>query len=257
MAIKIPAIYSGKPIKGAIEIILASNSPPSVKTKKKSRNTSQIVPSSSNLTNPENYILLEAKQHGSYSYPNMLVSMEKSHMGKNWTKTHEDLAKEGNYMLTIRQFVDFLSLLKSRRAFDGTGKLINRGKLESVFDEIVKVRDPWRSEWLDTRFEGSNIIYHTFNFNGGGNLVEVNEHLVNYIKTDKTPGINFNDWLKKANYQGLPTPKTKKGSLYYWTPVDGAVARFDASSGRAYLGCDGNASGTYSSLGVRAARPKN
>lgn len=250
MTIKIPDTYMGKPVKGAMELILSAERTPSAR-RKKGKNTSQSAPSPSNFANAKDYIILEARQHGSYSYPDTLVPMEKSHFGKDWNKTHEDLTKEGAYMLTIRQFADFLNLLKSGKAFDGTGKLVRKEKLESVFNEIVEVRDPWRSEWLDAKFEGGSIIYHTLN---GNNLEEINEPLANYIKTDKIPGISLDDWLKRANYQGLPVPKTNKGRLCYWAPADGSVAGFYADSGRVDLDCGRNPVFAGASLGVRSAR---
>ena len=61
------------------------------------------------------YILLEAKQHGSYSYPDIIVPFERTHFGERWIDcgTPTLLANEGGYMLTQRQFVDFLKLIKS------------------------------------------------------------------------------------------------------------------------------------------------
>ena len=252
MKIEIPDRFLGKPIKGAMDKILKE-----VPKREKSKNASPIVaPSSSNLTDADKYILLPSMQHGNYSYPDTLVSMEKNHFNKDWNKTHEVLKKEEAYMLTIRQFADFLSLLKSGKAFDGTGKQLNKGKLENVLQEITEVRDPWRSEWLDAKFEDWNILYHKFD-GSTKTLVEVKEPLYNYIKTDKESGISLSDWLKKANVHGLPTPKTNNGSLCYYAPVNGKVAGFYVGSGRALLYCVSSPANAVSSLGVRVARAKN
>ena len=147
----------------------------------------------------------------------------------------------------------FLNLLKSGNAFDGTGKKADKARLESVLNDIVKVEDPWRAEWLDARFDNGSIFYHVLD---GANYKEVSEPLSNYIKSDKTPGIDLDDWLDKANNHGLPTPKTNKGKLYYWAPEDGKVARFVVYSGRANLVCGEVTSYSSASLGVRAVREK-
>ena len=258
MVIEIPKNYMGEPIKGAMDKILKGDS----QTKKtKGKNSKKVspnfVPSPSNLTDADKYIILPEAQHGSYSYPEMLVSMDKKHFNKDWNKAHELLAKEDVYMLTIRQFADFLSLLKSGKAFDGNGKKLDNGKLEAVLNDIIEVREPWRSEWLDAKFEDGNIIYHTLERKSGSyTLVETKEPLANYIKKDKVPGINLDDWLKKANNHGLPTSKTNKGYMHYWAPTEGTVAGFVADSDWAGLDCGWDPAVTNSSLGVRAVRAK-
>ena len=258
MVIEIPKSYMGEPIKGAMDKILKENSQ-AIKPKGKSskKASPNFVPSPSNLTDADKYIILPEAQHGSYSYPEMLVSMNKRHFNKDWNEAHELLIKDNAYMLSIRQFVDFLSLLKSGKAFDGNGKRLDKGKLEDVLNDIIEVREPYRAEWLDAKFEDGNIVYHTLERKSGHyTLVETKEPLADYIKKDKSPGINLDDWLKKANNHGLPTPKTNKGKMYYWAPTEGAVAGFWADSGGADLYCGRNPSFSNESLGVRAASPK-
>ncbi len=258
MAIEIPKSYMGEPIKGAMDKILKGNSQagkPKGKNSKKA--PPNFVPSPSNLTDVDKYIILPEAQHGNYSYPEMLVAMDKRHFDKDWNKAHELLIKENAYMLTIRQFADFLSLLKSGKAFDGNGNKLDKRKLEDVLNDIIEVREPYRAEWLDAKFEDGNIIYHALKRKSGHyTLVETKEPLANYIEEDKAPGINLNDWLKKANNHGLPTPKTNKGKMYYWSPVEGTVAWFGADSGGAFLGCVRYSSISRVSLGVRPARAK-
>ncbi len=70
-----------------------------------------ITPAS--ITRPESYIILPSRTHGSYGYHDTLVSMEKNHHNKNWSQAHEVLHQEGAFMLTMRQYVDFINLLKS------------------------------------------------------------------------------------------------------------------------------------------------
>src|SRR3989344_9495227 len=99
-------------------------------------------PSSSNVSNANIYLILPGRQHGNYEYPDLLVSTDRSHLGRNWNDAYEALRQEDSFMLNPRQFVDFLSLLKSGEAYDGNGRKVNKGKLGSVLDDIVKVKSP-------------------------------------------------------------------------------------------------------------------
>ncbi len=212
---------------------------------------------------PENYIILEGQTHGSYSYPDLLVATSLSHKDKDWDATQAALHGKDSFMLTPRQYVDFLNLLRSGKAFYGSGKQIDSKTLERLYDEITEVRDPWRAEHLDAKFSKGGIpvintkwgiTYHKINQDG--TLTPVTEPLQDVLMSDKKPGISIDDWLKNATDQGLPSPKVSDGQLWYWHPRDGAVAGFDANSGGAGLGCYGNPQYSNSALGVRPCRVK-
>ncbi|HIH18259.1 MAG TPA: hypothetical protein HA282_01670 [Nanoarchaeota archaeon] len=200
-----------------------------------------------------NYLILEGRAHGSYEYPDTLIAKKRSMQSKKWQEAQDALKAEGKFMPTIRQYADFLNLLKSGNAYDGKGHAIAKSELDSILDEILELRNPYRAEHLDASFskqgEQFYITYHKFN--SAGSLEQVQEPLQECLMQDKTPGIDLEDWFKKANEQGLPSPKTKKGSLYYWCPREGRVAGFDAYSGRAILNCDRDPLASYSALGVR------
>ncbi len=224
-------------------------------------------PAPSTIQNREQYIILPSKTHGKYSYPDMLVAMDLTHLGKNWYDTHKLLAAEENRMLTIRQFVDFVNLLKTGRAFNGAGKPVDKRKLDTIVDNIMTVRDPVRAEWLDAKFEtrgglvgvGSkmHINYnHTVDAAGNIKLGKI-EQLEPYLESDKKPGIHAEQWLRDANSYGLPKPNITNGNLWYWYPRNGNVAGFGADSTWAYLDCNRNPSNTYAWLGVRVAREKS
>ena len=66
----------------------------------------------------------------------MLVSIDRTHQGKNWYDAHKVLASDGNSMLTIRQYVDFLSLLKSGNVLDGRAKTISKKKKGKMKEEM-------------------------------------------------------------------------------------------------------------------------
>src|SRR3989339_952523 len=215
-----------------------------------SKNTNG-APLPANIADPEKYLILDGRTYGGYSCPDMLVSMEKSYHGKDWNQAQDALHQNGETMLTIRQFADFLNLLKSGKAYDGRGKAVDGKRLTSILNEIVKVRDPWRSEWLDAQFGEGTISYHIIE---NQMLKKIEEPLADYLSSDKQ--ISMADWLKNANQHGLPRANAKAGNLYYFAPVKGRVARFYANSVGAYLGCGWDPSYSNSDLGVRAARKK-
>src|SRR3989344_961370 len=195
-------------------------------------------PSSSNVSNANIYLILPGRQHGNYEYPDLLVSTDRSHLGRNWNDAYEALRQEDSFMLNPRQFVDFLSLLKSGEAYDGNGKRVNREKLGSVLDDIVKVKSPVRAEWLDAKFSSQGTIrkkwymgYRDFQGN------EIINPLEDCLRSDKVPGIDLNYWLSNATSQGLPPSNNTDGGLYYYHPREGAVVWFGANSGRVDLNC--------------------
>ena len=210
-----------------------------------------------NIDCPDNYIILPAKKHRDYEYPDMLVNMGKTHFGKDASDTRTLVYGSGYVELTIRQFVDFLNLLRSGQAFDGTGGRIQPSKLLEIFNDITEVKNPWRAEHLDARFSKSgeqmNMLYHVIE---NGQAKEVMQPIDGYLTSNKNPGISLDDWLATATEHGLPRKQTSNGNLWYWAPTDGTVARFDANSGRAFLDCVRYPADSNPRLGVRLARAK-
>ena len=222
------------------------------------KKTERTNPIPSNVTNADAYLILPGRKYGNYEYPDLLVATERTYNGNNWNQAHESLRQEGSLMLTIRQYVDFLNLLKSGKAHDGKGNIVAKSRLDGILDEIVTVRNPWRAEWLDAKFSSKGTLrkdwyveYHNPRDDGA-----VNEQLEDCLRNDKTPGIDLDYWLQNATAQGLPPKNNPDGSLYYYHPRDGRVAGFYASSVRAVLYCDWNLANSDSSLGVRAAKIK-
>ena len=251
--------WLGEPIEGAVERILKSEE------SAESLVTSAPQPATAEIQDKDRYITLEGRQHGSYSYPDLLVAMDRTHQGKTWQNAWNALRQEDAHMLTIRQYADFLNLLNSGKAYDGNGKQIPSLQLAELFNDITQVRSPWRAEWLDAKFSKINvgrkmlvvpktemqISYHVLN---NGQLKEIVEPLEECLMRNKTRGIDMNCWLSNANYQGLPPADINSGELWYRHPQNSRVARFVASSVRAGLYCDGDPTGSNSSLGVRAVR---
>ena len=258
--IKIPTQYLGKLVKGSMEKVLTgsgtslnpSSSPPAT--------VSTVTPA--RIPNPEQYIILPGKSHGSYSYPDTLLSIERQYKGKNWFDSHKALSDTGFYMPTLRQFVDFLALLRSGTVRDGNAQSLPPRRVSELFEDITAVRDPYRGEWLDADFKespGGLMMNYGHRIDAQGKLVQqYTQPVTPCLMQDKNPGIDLVDWIAKATATGLPPSDVKSGTVWYWFPRSDnmSVARFNANSGRAGLYCDGDPADTDARLGVRAAREK-
>src|SRR3989344_5783099 len=190
----------------------------------------------------KNYLILNSHTHGSYSYPDLLVAKTLSHYGKDWHQSHEDLHQEGMFMPTLRQFVDFLNLLKSGKAFDGKGNKVSSNELETILKEITEPRDTLRVEWLDANFKEVNKVLH-INYAHqtikGKLQPQLREPLQGCLRENRTPGIDLNDYMQRATFQGMPRVDAKPGSLYYWEPLsdNNSVAGFVAYADWVSLDC--------------------
>ena len=214
----------------------------------------QRIIAPSNIQNPENYLLLEGRKHNTYQYPNMLVPIERSHLNETWNQITASLHNQGEYMLTVRQFADFLTLLRTGNACDGASKLIGKKKQEAILEDITAQRAPWRAEWLDHYYKkkGSDLYVRFHQIQQNGSLTQIEQPLEDCLMEDKQ--IDISDWLARANSQGLPPRNVKSGNLYFYHPRADAVARFRAGAGRVNLGCGRNPRYSFAGLGVRAAK---
>jgi len=241
-----------------------------------------------NIRSQEEYILLEAKQHGNYSYPDLLVSIHRLGLtneveqaaGKLSLKVSNTAQEQdghqyigniqwepalklnlllGNLTLNPRQFIDFKELLeegiKGKKVYNGSGMLIDSKVLEGVYDEIFKVRAPWRAEWLDADF---NVINQVLHINYNHRIVNSSLQPQNSEPLEACLMKNCYVDLASANKQGLPIKESKTKEIYYWYPRNdnNSVAWFDADSDWAYLGCIRLPRYSYSELGVRGAKNK-
>ena len=210
----------------------------------------------SNIDNAESYLILPGRTYGSYSYPDLLVSIDKFYHNHTWYKAHEALNKEDSFMLTIRQYADFLDLLKNGGVNNGKSDLVDK----DVIDKILTVKSPWRSEWLDAKFSKKGGLikkdqwYITYHNIDNAKISEVTEELEDCLIEDKTPGINLDSWLSNSTKHGLPDKKTSVGDLYYWGPGDNTVAGFSAGSDWAGLYCGRSPDYSDRALGVRRAK---
>ncbi len=181
----------------------------------------------------------------------------------DWNKSHNLLKELDSFMLNPKLFTEFLKLLKSGNAFNGNKKQVNSNELETILNEIIEVRNPWRAEWLDNKYFkqggilgfGSKLSVTYHKFDSSGKLVQVTEDLdPDTLMETKTWGISLDDWINNPNSQGLPKSNVKDGSLYYLKPIEGKAARFDAVAAWAHLDYVGVPDYSYAVLGVRGAK---
>jgi len=178
---------------------------------------------------------------------NLYLAKQVTNKNKSWNECHEILSKEDCFMPTIKHFVEFVKYLKTDYQ--------DRKEAETILDEILTVRNPWRSEWLDGKFEKRNkglYLLSDHRIVNGKLKSNYQEPLEDCLMEDKQ--INLENYLKTSNSQGLPSQKTKDGKLYYWFPRAGSVAGFYAGSDWASLDCDYDVPDYRGgSLGVRRA----
>ena len=187
----------------------------------------------------------------------LYFSKERMHTNSDWYNCHKLLQEQDLIMPVIPQWIEFLKYI--RDSDDPENK--------RIYEDIVTVRNPWRAEWFDARFEQREdglYLCSGHEYKGsdseGKIILEARNSikLENHLMADRgehinnKPGIDLNSWLERYTDEGLPYADIPNGELYYWHPRNNAVARFNANSGRAWLICDGDPSYRYASLGVRA-----
>ena len=151
-------------------------------------------------------------------------------------------------MLTIRQFVDFLKLLKSSNLDYSNGQKISEEEEARLLNEI-------RSEWIDAEFmdrEGElYITYHKIN--SKGDIAKVEEPLQICLMDDRK--IDLSSWLENTTKQGLPLKEVKNGSLNYEHPEANSVVSFHNNPSYVLLNCnDYPFSKSNSEQGVRRVK---
>ncbi|MEK6915550.1 MAG: hypothetical protein AABW89_03350 [Nanoarchaeota archaeon] len=293
MSIEIPDRWLGKLVEGALERALQSGKNVKSKNVPTTPAPSKVIQPTTVITDPENWIVLEGRTHGAYSYPDLMVSMHRlgltpqvesvaqalgytvqntardkdgnEYIGNiNWEEALKINASLGNLTLNPRQGLDFLidmreafsgkSKKNKKVLYDGNAKPLDLEVIKKVYNEIVQVREPWRAEWLDAKFiEQGGVL----SIHYGHKLTGTD--LVPSNTEVRQPHLMDNDYidLQSANNQGLPTKNSRTQTLYFWNPSNGTVARFDAGSGGAVLSCYGGPADRVAGLGVRPAREKN
>ena len=180
----------------------------------------------------------------------------------NWEQALNLNLSLGGFTLNPRQHADLRQLLQEgadgrAKVCDGAGKEVSSQELSIIYDDILKKKNPWEGEWLDSKFEQQNGVWkmiYDHRLDAGGNLTGKTEDLEACImEKDCFVDLAFNN-------QGLATKESSNQNyeqgknVYFWHPRNGSVARFGAGSGRADLVCGSDPANASGRLGVRVAR---
>jgi len=163
-------------------------------------------------------------------------------------------------MMPIRLFLPYFVTIRDAKdgkitLYDSNNNPLPKDEAEDIYKHLTSDHingGAW--SWLDAKFVENN----------GKLEIHTDHRVVNGSLTAGTKE-TLMDCLREEVYvdlahtkQGLPIVKSgnqeyKQGkNIYYYYPRDGRVAGFVADSGRAYLDCGGDPSGSLSSLGVVA-----
>lgn len=231
-------------------------------------------------------VIMEGRDHGKYSYPGMYVSLKLTFPGytgvrslnpllRDWKPSSSNQAstiikKDAGYgdrqayILTLRQFIDFLQHLKSGKpVYNWRGSKMPSGEARRIFEGIVK--NPGGAEYLDGKFtQHDGVMQITYNkIRSDGTLEEITEPLQSYLTKSRRQKINtigLDELLNSSTYQGLPTkevlwiPTPTEDCIKYIPPEDGRAVVFGSgSNGIASLNCSRSPSLAGDPVGVRLA----
>ena len=178
---------------------------------------------------------------------NCYLAKKRTHLKTNWYDCHKQLHKENLLMPTIPQFLAYINYLKANPNGTSLGDA-SKQEIESILDNILTVRSPWRAEWLDAKFEKKDRLYINYNHR------TINDKLQAQNSEPLESCLMEDCWadVLNGNKQGLPTRELAQNQreIYYWHPKENYVARFGAGSGRADLDCNRDPSDSSASLGV-------
>ena len=199
------------------------------------------------LLNPpttKNYSSLVIKENFIYVPSiNLYVAKEKIMHGLDWHNTHKELAKEKDRrMPLIYEETEFIKYLLANP--NGT-KDASKDEIQTITNEILEKRNPWRAEHLDAYFEQRD---------DGMYLLTKNKSIENKldapIMEDCYVELSFNN-------QGMPIKKSSNQdynqgkNIFHYYPRAERVAGLGVNSGGACLICSWYSANSDSSLGVR------
>lgn len=145
-------------------------------------------------------------------------------------------------MLTIRELVDFLALLKSGNVMDGLEQGLPENEVSTIYSSITEKKDPARTEWLDAHFKVVNDILHInyYHQSVNGQLhPQKSEPLEKCLMSEdlNVDSLGIYVDLFSTNSQGLPTQKSRRQDFFYFPPTDDFTPWFGAFSKDAILYC--------------------
>ena len=137
-----------------------------------------------------------------------------------------------------------LYCLHEKKVYDQYGNKLKPRLQKSLFDEIIKKRNPSRGEWIDNKFEKNSkesyLLLSQHEFDSSGNLVPDHKEELDPDTLMKERNIDIINWLTK-NYtpQGLPNKNVKEGRHYYRPPTGrGYTVQISGSSNVVFIPCD-------------------
>jgi len=199
------------------------------------------------------YILLEAKEYGTYAYPDVLVSQELRFYHVPLGGQQDNIFTEEGFLMTGRQAVDFLVLLQKGAVFDGKGGKVSRTVVNTLRDHFLNPREPFRGERLDGQFavlEGVRLLtYHAIH--SDGELHQRTDQLTDCLLEERLGGVDVDHWLRAATAHGLPPVSSPAGRLRYLPPQHLGIPWLGVDEYGLILSCRGNPSFRDEHFGVR------
>ena len=186
----------------------------------------------------------------------------------NWYEQIPLAESLGCSRMNNKQALDFHNLLANGLegkavVSDGRDNALDKDEINDILEKLKKKEDPWRSEYLDTRFEVADdkvIMY-------SGHYTDQSLPLQERIKPENIKykfkkellknNISMqNGWTKFKNFNedGLCTALEQSNEIYSWFPRNNAVAGLYADSGGFVLGCDRVPLDSVPWLGMRLAK---
>lgn len=246
------------------EIIARCNEPdepvkevPKVNTKKgsnleKKTGETQIVNPSS-IVVPANIVSSDYIQIPGQDF---IIAIGETDFNLNYEGANKAVLKRGLAVPTTNQFMAFHNYIidcykNNKSIFDSAGNSLSKKVKDDLYNQLTS--NCW--SWLNGKFNLSNNknkIELITGLDFKNNLITKEEPLetclikdcyVDFTKLNKNGIPDINSKHSNQNY-------VKGENIYYWAPVNERVAGFGAGSVRAYLGCCGLPSDTFSALGV-------
>jgi hypothetical protein len=200
--------------------------------------------------NPDNYLQIPNT--------NEIIAINQSHGNLNYEEVHKTLLSEGLKVPTpdlfMKHFINVInSYNKKTQLITASGNPLGKKQTGELYEKLT--HDCWT--WLNAKFvKGKGCLSLDLEtitgINKDGTLKKIVEPLEECMDRDTYVQLNF-------NRQGLTkfadvSQKYSQGkNIYFFYPRKGAVARFDADSGRASLDCNGDPDSRYAGLGVFAS----
>jgi len=180
---------------------------------------------------------------------NLYVAKDKKFFRKNWFEAHKRLQEDGQKMLTIPEFAEFLKYIKNTE---------NDENLDLFYDIFSSGDDHyyWRGEWLDAKFELKDkklYIHSNHVIDKKGDLIPKSSEVIDSKtlmnkNSSEDSDIFLEDWFKYQTSQGLPSKEARlrrdnsRWNISYdlTNREDGLVAMFSCGVHGPQLQCEQN-----------------